>query len=434
MSEKGGKGVGEGAQFGCEKKENRKAIDRGRTMANKLFLHPQLPTARLFPGRSCSFCLCQRHQNIRLAPAEWMDKHKRAQNRSELEGAKRESSKTERAKREAIDRRDGCCCEQKFSASSSLPPSSFFLNLFLFIFISKPQLPAVFNTVIEVPTGSKVKYRLCERTGVLRVEKVVGASLIFPFNYGFVPQTIAADEDALDVLVLMSEPVHPGSFLRAKPIGLMTMVMAAATPRGHTPRKANTSENVEFGGFNTPRGGAGGGGEGEAAGEAAAAPADAAAAATGDGSSPMDDAVYAAADAQAAAARAATAAAPPGKIVPVARGDVSTATTPRIDTGDGRGLLSLTSADLGLTGVSDDKVIAVHADDPNFNSYNDIADLPPHRLQEIKRFVLDYSSAEKKGLKVSVDSFEGPEAAMRALEKAASAYREVYLPKRPRTG
>ena len=67
--------------------------------------------------------------------------------------------------------------------------------------------------------------------------------------------------------------------------------------------------------------------------------------------------------------------------VPIARGDVSTATTPRIDTGDGRGLLSLTSADLGVAGVSDDKVIAVHADDPNFNSYNDIADLPPHRLQ-----------------------------------------------------
>ena len=54
--------------------------------------------------------------------------------------------------------------------------------------------------------------------------------------------------------------------------------------------------------------------------------------------------------------------------------------------------------------------------------------------QEIKRFVLDYSSAEKKGLKVSVDAFEGPEAAMRALERAAGAYREVYLPKRPRTG
>ena len=298
--------------------------------------------------------------------------------------------------------------------------------------------PTVFNTVIEVPTGSKVKYRLCERTGVLRVEKVVGASLIFPFNYGFVPQTIAADEDALDVLVLMSEPVHPGSFLRAKPIGLMTMVMAAATPRGHTPRKGG-SENVEFGGFNTPRGGAGGGGgdggDAAAATEPAAAEATAAAAAGGDKSSPMhDDAVYAAADAQAAAARAASAAAPAGKIVPVARGDVSTATTPRIDTGDGRGLLSLTSADLGLAGVSDDKVIAVHADDPNFNSYNDIADLPPHRLQEIKRFVLDYSSAEKKGLKVSVDSFEGPAAAMRALEKAAAAYREVYLPKRPRTG
>lgn len=195
--------------------------------------------------------------------------------------------------------------------------------------------------------------------------------MIFPFNYGFVPQTIAADEDALDVLVLMSEPVHPGSFLRAKPIGLMTMVMAAATPRGHTPRKGGGGD-VEFGGFNTPRGGA----EGEGAEAAGGAAAD-----VKDPSSPMDEAVYAAADAQAAAARAASAAAPAGKIVPIARGDVSTATTPRIDTGDGRGLLSLTSADLGVAGVSDDKVIAVHADDPNFNSYNDIADLPPHRLQ-----------------------------------------------------
>ena len=246
---------------------------------------------------------------------------------------------------------------------------------------------------------------------MLRVEKVVGASLIFPFNYGFVPQTIAADDDALDVLVLMSEPVHPGSFLRAKPIGLMTMVRAAATPKaGHTPRKGGRgfSDNVEFGGFSTPRDGDGGGEGGDAAAaDAAAAPMDAAGTA---------------------------AAAPAGKVVPVSRGDVSTATTPRMDTGDGRGLLSLTPADLGLAGVSDVKVIAVHADDPNFNSYNDIADLPPHRLQEIKRFVLDYSNAEKKGLKVSVDAFEGPEAAMRALEKAAAAYRDVYLPKRPRTG
>ena len=167
--------------------------------------------------------------------------------------------------------------------------------------------------------------------------------MIFPFNYGFVPQTIAADEDALDVLVLMSEPVHPGSFLRAKPIGLMTMVMAAATPRGHTPRKGGGGD-VEFGGFNTPRGGA----EGEGAEAAGGAAAD-----VKDPSSPMDEAVYAAADAQAAAARAASAAAPAGKIVPIARGDVSTATTPRIDTGDGRGLLSLTSADLGVAGVSD---------------------------------------------------------------------------------
>ena len=321
---------------------------------------------------------------------------------------------------------------KKSSASSSSSALSLsqpppFRSLSLSSSSENPKTP-VFNTVIEVPTGSKVKYRLCEGTGVLRVEKVVGASLVFPFNYGFVPQTIAADEDALDVLVLMSEPVHPGSFLRAKPIGLMTMVMAAATPRGHTPRKGG-SGNVEFGGFNTPRGGAGE----EEEGAAAAAAADDKAKDQGP-ASPKSEAIYAAADAQAAAARAAAAAAPAGKIVPVARGDVSTATTPRIDTGDGRGLLSLTSADLGVAGVSDDKVIAVHADDPNFNSYNSIADLPPHRLQEIKRFVLDYSSAEKKGLKVSVDAFEGPEAAMKALEKAAAAYREVYLPKRPRTG
>ena len=86
------------------------------------------------------------------------------------------------------------------------------------------HVPEIINTVVEIPQGCKVKYELDKETGLLRVDRVLYSSVMYPANYGFIPQTYGDDEDPLDVLVLMQEPVVPLSLLRARPIGMMNML------------------------------------------------------------------------------------------------------------------------------------------------------------------------------------------------------------------
>lgn len=85
------------------------------------------------------------------------------------------------------------------------------------------QLPATideyFPCVIEIPQGSKVKYEIDKRTGMLMLDRVLYSSVHYPANYGFIPQTHAGDGDPLDVLVLMQEPVFPMTIVRARAIG-----------------------------------------------------------------------------------------------------------------------------------------------------------------------------------------------------------------------
>ncbi|DBB18690.1 hypothetical protein WJX82_010556 [Trebouxia sp. C0006] len=167
--------------------------------------------------------------------------------------------------------------------------------------------PNKFNAVIEIPKGSKVKYELDKETGMLYIDRVLYSSVVYPHNYGFIPQTLCEDNDPLDVLVLMQAPVVPMSFLRAKPIGVMQM----------------------------------------------------------------------------------------------------------IDQGE-----------------QDDKIIAVHADDPEFRDYDDINQLPKHRLAEIRRFFEDYKKNEHK--EVKVDEFLGAELARKTITESMAMYDENYLPKRKR--
>ncbi len=82
---------------------------------------------------------------------------------------------------------------------------------------------ATFNAVVEIPRGSKVKYELDKATGMLRVDRILYSSVIYPANYGFIPQTYCDDGDPLDVLVLASEPVQALAVMHARPIGLMRM-------------------------------------------------------------------------------------------------------------------------------------------------------------------------------------------------------------------
>jgi inorganic pyrophosphatase len=80
-----------------------------------------------------------------------------------------------------------------------------------------------FPALIEIPKGSKNKYELDKKTGLLMLDRVLFSAVHYPANYGFVPQSYCDDGDALDVLVLGQEPVVPLTIVRARAIGMMTM-------------------------------------------------------------------------------------------------------------------------------------------------------------------------------------------------------------------
>eukprot|EP00256_Glycine_max_P056475 XP_014624001.1 soluble inorganic pyrophosphatase 1 [Glycine max] len=86
-----------------------------------------------------------------------------------------------------------------------------------------PGAPMIFNCVVEITKGSKVKYELDKKTGLIKVDRILYSSVVYPHNYGFIPRTLCEDNDPFDVLVL-NEPVLPGCFLRARAIGLMPMI------------------------------------------------------------------------------------------------------------------------------------------------------------------------------------------------------------------
>lgn len=163
--------------------------------------------------------------------------------------------------------------------------------------------PNTLNALIEISAGSKVKYELDKPTGLLRVDRVLYSSVIYPANYGFLPQTYGDDNDPLDVLVLMQEAVIPLSIVRARPIGLMNM---------------------------------------------------------------LDQ------------------------------------------------------------GQADEKIISVNLDDPTFNGYHHIDQLPEHRLRELRRFFQDYKILEDKD--VQVQDFLGPDQAKQIIERAMKRYQEYIAP------
>jgi inorganic pyrophosphatase len=77
--------------------------------------------------------------------------------------------------------------------------------------------------VVEIPKGSRNKYEYDPELGGVKLDRFVSASVVYPTDYGFVPDTLAPDGDPLDVLVCVSEPTFPGCFVATKPIGLFHM-------------------------------------------------------------------------------------------------------------------------------------------------------------------------------------------------------------------
>ena len=163
------------------------------------------------------------------------------------------------------------------------------------------EAPRTFQAIVEIPKGSKVKYELDKQTGLIRVDRVLYSSVVYPANYGFIPQTLGEDHDPLDVLVLMQEAVVPLSTLRVRPIGMMSM----------------------------------------------------------------------------------------------------------LDQGE-----------------KDEKIIAIHLDDPEYRSYVAIEQLPPHRLEELSRFFEDYKKLE--GKEVLVGDFSGTVEAVDVVRDAMARYRAKF--------
>ena len=84
--------------------------------------------------------------------------------------------------------------------------------------------PEEVNVIIEIPMGGEpIKYEIDKDSGALFVDRVLGTSMRYPCNYGYIPNTLCGDGDPADVLVYMNSPLQAGSVVRCRPIGVLKM-------------------------------------------------------------------------------------------------------------------------------------------------------------------------------------------------------------------
>jgi inorganic pyrophosphatase len=82
---------------------------------------------------------------------------------------------------------------------------------------------AAFDCIVEIPKGSRNKYEYDHEKDVIKLDRFLFSSVVYPTDYGFVPDTLSLDGDPLDVMVCVSEPTFPGCLIVVKPIGLLRM-------------------------------------------------------------------------------------------------------------------------------------------------------------------------------------------------------------------
>jgi inorganic pyrophosphatase len=84
--------------------------------------------------------------------------------------------------------------------------------------------PNEINVIIEIPTDADpVKYELDKETGALFVDRFMNTAMHYPCNYGYVPHTLSKDGDPVDVMVVTTYPLIPGSVIKCRPIGVLKM-------------------------------------------------------------------------------------------------------------------------------------------------------------------------------------------------------------------
>jgi inorganic pyrophosphatase len=89
---------------------------------------------------------------------------------------------------------------------------------------SGKDVPNDFNVVIEIPMNADpIKYEVDKESGAIFVDRFMGTAMHYPCNYGYVPNTLSADGDPVDVLVITPFPLIPGVVVRCRPIGVLKM-------------------------------------------------------------------------------------------------------------------------------------------------------------------------------------------------------------------
>ena len=84
--------------------------------------------------------------------------------------------------------------------------------------------PNEVNVIIEIPKGSNNKYEIDKTTGLIKLDRANYSAAPFPYDYGFVPQTLWDDNDALDVIVLTTFPLQTGILVQVRPVAVMEMI------------------------------------------------------------------------------------------------------------------------------------------------------------------------------------------------------------------
>ena len=84
--------------------------------------------------------------------------------------------------------------------------------------------PGLINVLIEIAAGSKNKYEFDKDMNAFALDRVLYSSVMYPYDYGFIPNTLGDDGDPLDGMVIMDEPTFPGCVIAARPIGYLEMI------------------------------------------------------------------------------------------------------------------------------------------------------------------------------------------------------------------
>src|SRR6516162_10878045 len=85
------------------------------------------------------------------------------------------------------------------------------------------DIPSVVHAIVEMPKGRRSKFEVDKKTGLMRLDRYIYSSSHYPGDYGFIPQTLAEDGDALDAIVMVNEATFSGCLIEARVIGLFRM-------------------------------------------------------------------------------------------------------------------------------------------------------------------------------------------------------------------